>query len=71
MEQILKEEIICNNAMQTEAAVKKHEAISAEILARVRNCHTFIIFRVLVTEFSQTNNKVEFQDPLNNFFFTE
>ncbi|XP_055956724.1 spectrin beta chain, non-erythrocytic 2 isoform X1 [Patella vulgata] len=34
MEQILDEEIICSNAVQTEAAVKKHEAISAEILAR-------------------------------------
>ena len=36
MEQILEENIVCNNAAQTEAAVKKHEAISAEILARVR-----------------------------------
>ncbi|GFR60145.1 spectrin beta chain, non-erythrocytic 1 [Elysia marginata] len=34
MEQILEENIVCNNAAQTEAAVKKHEAISAEILAR-------------------------------------
>ena len=35
MEQILDEKMVCNNAAQTEAAVKKHEAISAEILARV------------------------------------
>ena len=35
MEQILDEKVVCNNAAQTEAAVKKHEAISAEILARV------------------------------------
>lgn len=35
MEQILEENMVCNNAAQTEAAVKKHEAISAEILARV------------------------------------
>ncbi|XP_059148013.1 spectrin beta chain, non-erythrocytic 2-like isoform X3 [Physella acuta] len=34
MEQILQENIVCSNAAQTEAAVKKHEAISAEILAR-------------------------------------
>ncbi|PVD25646.1 hypothetical protein C0Q70_13305 [Pomacea canaliculata] len=34
MEQILEENMVCNNAAQTEAAVKKHEAISAEILAR-------------------------------------
>ncbi|CAL1542371.1 unnamed protein product [Lymnaea stagnalis] len=34
MELILEENITCNNAAQTEAAVKKHEAISAEILAR-------------------------------------
>ncbi|XP_067682927.1 spectrin beta chain, non-erythrocytic 5-like isoform X3 [Haliotis asinina] len=34
MEQILEEHIECSNAAQTEAAVKKHEAISAEILAR-------------------------------------
>ncbi|KAK7507019.1 hypothetical protein BaRGS_00001870, partial [Batillaria attramentaria] len=34
MEQILDEKMVCNNAAQTEAAVKKHEAISAEILAR-------------------------------------
>ncbi|KAK7105089.1 spectrin beta chain, non-erythrocytic 5-like isoform X3 [Littorina saxatilis] len=34
MEQILDEKIVCDNAAQTEAAVKKHEAISAEILAR-------------------------------------
>ncbi|KAL8620004.1 hypothetical protein ACOMHN_015286 [Nucella lapillus] len=34
MEQILEEKMICGNAAQTEAAVKKHQAISAEILAR-------------------------------------
>ncbi|XP_076441755.1 spectrin beta chain, non-erythrocytic 5-like [Babylonia areolata] len=34
MEQILDEKMVCGNAAQTEAAVKKHQAISAEILAR-------------------------------------
>ena len=36
MTQILDEEIACSSAAQAEAAIKKHEAISAEILARVR-----------------------------------
>lgn len=35
MMQILDEKMVCNNAAQAEAAIKKHEAISAEILARV------------------------------------
>ncbi|XP_053397827.1 spectrin alpha chain, non-erythrocytic 1-like isoform X5 [Mercenaria mercenaria] len=34
MMQILDEKMVCNNAAQAEAAIKKHEAISAEILAR-------------------------------------
>ncbi|XP_041352702.1 spectrin beta chain, non-erythrocytic 5-like isoform X2 [Gigantopelta aegis] len=39
MEQIFEEKIWCKNAAQTEAAVKKHEAISAEILARKDRFH--------------------------------
>ena len=35
MSQILDEKMVCNNAAQAEASIKKHEAISAEILARV------------------------------------
>ena len=35
MEHILCEDVVCSNAAQTEASVKKYEAISAEILARV------------------------------------
>ncbi|XP_052769142.1 spectrin beta chain, non-erythrocytic 2-like isoform X1 [Mya arenaria] len=34
MSQILEEKMVCNSAAQAEAAIKKHEAISAEILAR-------------------------------------
>ena len=35
MSLILDEKLVCTNAAQTEASIKKHEAISAEILARV------------------------------------
>lgn len=35
MSMILDESIVANNSAQAEAAIKKHEAISAEILARV------------------------------------
>lgn len=35
MSMILDENIVANNSSQAEAAIKKHEAISAEILARV------------------------------------
>ncbi|XP_071162084.1 spectrin beta chain-like isoform X8 [Mytilus edulis] len=34
MSLILDEKLVCSNAAQTEASIKKHEAISAEILAR-------------------------------------
>ena len=34
MSLILDEKLVCTNAAQTEASIKKHEAISAEILAR-------------------------------------
>ncbi|BFZ07506.1 hypothetical protein BsWGS_10543 [Bradybaena similaris] len=56
MEQILEEQIICNNAAQTEAAVKKHEAISAEILARKDR---FKALSSLATELVQGNYRAK------------
>ena len=52
MSQILDEKMVCNSAAQAEAAIKKHEAISAEILARVRhyfglNSYYSIFFEIL------------------------
>ena len=41
MSMILDESIVANNSAQAEAAIKKHEAISAEILARVCQFHFF------------------------------
>lgn len=41
MSTILDESIVANNSAQAEAAIKKHEAISAEILARV--CQSVIV----------------------------
>ena len=48
MMQILDEKMVCNNAAQAEAAIKKHEAISAEILARVSNSFTVYLNNFLV-----------------------
>ncbi|XP_055880886.1 spectrin beta chain, non-erythrocytic 2-like isoform X3 [Biomphalaria glabrata] len=56
METILKEQIVCNNAAQTEAAVKKHEAISAEILARKDR---FRALNNLATELVQGNYRAK------------
>ena len=44
MSMILDESILANNSAQAEAAIKKHEAISAEILARV--CQHFYNFHM-------------------------
>lgn len=43
MSTILDESIVANNSAQAEAAIKKHEAISAEILARV--CQSVIVLQ--------------------------
>jgi len=43
MAQILAEKLVCNSAAQAEASIKKHEAISAEILARVKLLITSLI----------------------------
>lgn len=43
MSTILDESIVANNSAQAEAAIKKHEAISAEILARV--CQSVVVLQ--------------------------
>ena len=48
MMQILDEKMVCNNAAQAEAAIKKHEAISAEILARVGQTMMIITEAVVI-----------------------
>lgn len=54
MSMILDENIDANNSAQAEAAIKKHEAISAEILARVCQFH-FFLYSVLKFPYGMNN----------------